>query len=137
MAISKNQFKTIDEYIGTFPEDVQSILEKMRQTIRKAALEAIEGISYQMPTFKLNGRNLVHFAAFKNHIGFYPIPSGIEAFKEELSSYKQGKSSGRFPMDKPIPYDLVKKIVLVIEEHTHSRLCKIYTLSEPRNALTP
>lgn len=111
MVTSKNQFKTIDEYIETFPKDVQSILEKMRQTIRKAAPEAVETISYQMPTFKLNGKNLVHYAAFKNHIGFYPIPSGIEAFKEELSSYKQGKGSVQFPMDKPIPYDLVKKIV--------------------------
>jgi uncharacterized protein YdhG (YjbR/CyaY superfamily) len=101
----------MDEYIETFPKDVQKILEELRQTIRKAAPEAVEAISYQMPTFKLNGKNLVHFAAFKNHIGFYPIPSGIEAFKEELSLYKQGKGSVQFPMDKPIPYDLVKKIV--------------------------
>jgi len=101
----------MDEYIETFPKDVQKILEEMRQTIKKAAPEAVEAISYQMPTFKLNGKNLVHFAAFKNHIGFYPIPSGIEAFKEELSLYKQGKGSVQFPMDKPIPYDLVKKIV--------------------------
>jgi uncharacterized protein YdhG (YjbR/CyaY superfamily) len=111
MATSKKQFGTIDEYIKTFPNDVQSILEKMRQTIKKAAPEAVEAISYQMPTFKLNGKNLVHFAAFKNHIGFYPIPSGIEAFKKELSSYKQGKGSVQFPIDKPIPYDLVEKIV--------------------------
>jgi len=106
------KFKTMDEYIKTFPKDVQSILEKMRQTIRKAAPEAVEAISYQMPTFKLNGKNLVHFAAFKNHIGFYPIPSGIEAFKKALSPYKQGKGSVQFPIDKPIPYDLVKKIVI-------------------------
>jgi len=111
MATSKNQIKNTDEYIETFPKDVQNILEKMRQTIKKAAPEAVEAISYQMPTFKLNGKNLMHFAAFKNHIGFYPIPSGIEAFKEELSLYKQGKGSVQFPMDKPIPYDLVKKIV--------------------------
>jgi uncharacterized protein YdhG (YjbR/CyaY superfamily) len=111
MATSKNQFKNMDEYIGTFPKEVQNILEKMRQTIIMAAPEAVEAISYQMPTFKINGKNLVHFAAFKNHIGFFPIPSGIEAFKEELSSYKQGKGSVQFPMDKPIPYDLVKKIV--------------------------
>jgi uncharacterized protein YdhG (YjbR/CyaY superfamily) len=111
MATSKNHFKNMDEYIETFPKDVQKILEEMRQTIKKAAPEAVEAISYQMPTFKLNGKNLVHFAAFKNHIGFYPIPSGIEAFKEELSLYKQGKGSVQFPMDKPIPYDLVKKIV--------------------------
>jgi len=91
--------------------DVQHILEKMRETIQQTAPEAVEAISYQMPTFKLNGKNLVHFAAYKNHIGFYPIPSGIEAFKQELSPYKQGKGSVQFPIDKPIPYDLVEKIV--------------------------
>ena len=107
----RKQFETIDEYIESFPKDVQVSLEKMRQTIRKAAPDASEAISYQMPTFKLNGRNLVHFAAFKNHIGFYPIPSGIEAFKKELSPYKQGKGSVQFPLDKPIPYDIVAKIV--------------------------
>ena len=107
----RTQFKTIDEYIGAFPVNVQNLLEKMKETIRKAAPEAIESISYQMPTFKLNGKNLVHFAAFKNHIGFYPIPSGIEAFKKELSPYKQGKGSVQFPLNKPIPYDLVEKIV--------------------------
>ena len=111
MDATKEQFKTIDEYIKTFPEDVQSILEKMRQTIRKAAPEAEEAISYQIPTFKLNG-NLVHFAAFKNHIGFYPTSSGIEAFKKELSPYKGAKGSVQFPIEKPIPYDLVKKIVI-------------------------
>ena len=107
----RGQYDSIDEYIKTFPEDVQGILQKMRQTIRDAAPGAVEAISYQMPTFKLNGRNLVHFAAFKSHIGFYPIPSGIEAFKEELSPYKQGKGSVQFPLDKPIPYDLVERIV--------------------------
>jgi len=105
------QFSTIDEYIKTFPKNIQSILEKMRQTIKEAAPEAVEAISYQMPTFKLNGKNLVYFAAFENHIGFYPLPSGIEAFKKELSPYKQGKGSVQFPLDEPIPYDLVEKIV--------------------------
>ena len=104
------QFETIDEYIKTFPADTQRILEKMRQTIRKAAPEAVEAISYRMPTFKLNG-NLVHFAAFKNHIGFYPTPSGIEAFRKELSPYKGAKGSVQFPINKPIPFDLVEKIV--------------------------
>ncbi len=85
MTTSKKQFRTIDEYIKTFPKDVQSILEKMRQTISKAAPEAVEAISYQIPTFKLNGKSLVHFATYKNHIGFYPTSSGIEAFKKELS----------------------------------------------------
>jgi uncharacterized protein YdhG (YjbR/CyaY superfamily) len=107
----RGQYETIDEYIAIFPKDVQVILRKMRQTIRDAAPGAAEAISYQMPTFKLNGRNLVHFAAFKSHIGFYPIPSGIEAFKAELSPYKQGKGSVQFPLDKPIPYDLVERIV--------------------------
>ena len=105
------QFKTIDEYIKASPKDVQSILQRLRLTIQKAAPEAVETISYQMPTFKLNGKGLVYFAAFKNHIGFYPIPSGIEAFKKELSRYKQGKGSVQFPIDKPIPYDIVRKIV--------------------------
>jgi len=107
----KKQFRTIDEYIETFPKNVQSLLEKMRQTIRKAAPEAVEAISYQIPTFKLNGRYLVYLAAWKNHIGFYPIPSGTEAFKKELSQYKRGKGTVQFPIDKPIPYDLVRKIV--------------------------
>ena len=105
------QFKTIDEYIKTFPDDVQQILEKIRQTIRKAAPDAVEAISYQMHTFKLNG-NLVHFAAFKHHIGFYPTPSGTEAFQKQLSPYKGGKGSVRFPLDEPIPYGLVRKTVL-------------------------
>ena len=106
----KERFETIDGYIKTFPADIQSILEKMRHTIRKAAPEAVEAISYQIPTFKLNG-NLVHFAAFKKHIGFYPTSSGIKAFKKELSPYKGAKGSVQFPIDKPIPYNLVKKIV--------------------------
>src|ERR1700730_7337039 len=111
MNATKKQFKTIDEYIETFPEDVQSILEKMRQTIRKAAPEAEEAISYQIPTFKLYG-NLVHFAAFKNHIGFFPTTSGIAAFKKELSPYAGSKGTVRFPIEKPVPYDLVRKIVM-------------------------
>ena len=107
----EKQFKTIDEYIKAFPEDVQGILQKIRLTIRKAAPKAVESISYQMPTFKLNGKGLVYFAAFKNHIGFYPIPSGVKAFEKELSPYKQGKGSVQFPIDKPIPYELVRRIV--------------------------
>src|SRR2546425_10036426 len=108
---NKKQFKTIDEYIKASPTDVQGILQSLRLTIRKAAPEAVETISYQMPTFKLNGKGLVYFAAFKNHIGFYPIPSGVEAFEKELSPYKQGKGSVQFPIDQPVPYDLVKRIV--------------------------
>jgi uncharacterized protein YdhG (YjbR/CyaY superfamily) len=101
---------TIDEYIAGFPPDVQEKLRKLRATIREAAPDAEETISYQMPTFALHG-NLVHFAAFKNHIGFYPTPSGIEAFKNELAVYKGAKGSVQFPLDKPIPYDLVSRIV--------------------------
>src|SRR5438876_12352326 len=108
---NKKQFKTIDEYIKASPTDVQGILQSLRLTIRKAAPEAVEAISYGMPTFKLNGKGLVYFAAHKNHIGFYPIPSGIEAFEKELSPYKQGKGSVQFPLDRPVPYDLVKEIV--------------------------
>jgi uncharacterized protein YdhG (YjbR/CyaY superfamily) len=107
---TKNSFKTIDEYIKTFPNDIRKILETVRQTIKKAAPEAEEAISYQMPTFKLNG-NLVHFAAFKNHIGFYPTPSGTKTFKKEISNYRSGKGSIQFPIDKPMPLTLIKKIV--------------------------
>jgi len=110
MEISKKTPRNIDEYILGFPEKVQEILQKIRLTIKKAAPEAEEVISYQMPTFRLNG-NLVHFAAFKDHIGFYPIPSGIEAFKEELGPYKGGKGSVQFPINGAIPYSLITKIV--------------------------
>ena len=110
MEINQKIPGTIDEYIGGFPPDVQLILEKIRETIEKAAPDAEETIKYRMPTFTLNG-NLVHFAAFKNHIGFYPVPSGIEKFKNELSVYKQGKGSVQFPFEKPIPFDLISRIV--------------------------
>jgi uncharacterized protein YdhG (YjbR/CyaY superfamily) len=109
---SKTKFTTMDTYIATFPKEVQSILEKIRQTIRKAAPDAVEAISYQIPTYKLNGKNLVHFAAWKEHIGFYATPSGNAAFKKELSKYKVAKGSIQFPLEEPIPYDLVKKIVM-------------------------
>ena len=102
---------TIDEYIAQFPEDVQQILTKIRAVIKAAAPQATEKISYQMPTFFLKG-NLVHFAAFKHHIGFYPAPSGVEAFQEDLSAYKWSKGAVQFPLDKPIPYDLIRRIVL-------------------------
>ena len=103
--------QTIDEYIAPYPLHVQEILQNIRRTIHEAAPEATEKISYQMPTFFLHG-NLVHFAAFTNHIGFYPVPSGIEAFKEELSVYKQGKGSVQFPLEQPMPYELIRRIVL-------------------------
>lgn len=102
---------TIDEYIAGFPEDVREILEKIRNTIHRAVPDAAEAIKYGLPTFVLNG-NLVHFGGFKNHIGFYPAPSGIEAFGSELAGYATAKGSIRFPLDKPIPYDLIERIVL-------------------------
>lgn len=110
MDASNKQLKTIDEYISMFPDDVQKILKQVRQTIREAAPQAQETINYQMPTFTLNG-NLVHFAAFKNHIGFYPTPTGIEAFKDELSVYKGAKGSVQFPLDQPMPLSLIRRIV--------------------------
>ncbi len=106
----RRPFKTIEEYIAVFPEDVQNILNQLRQTIREAAPEADETINYQIPTFTLNG-NLVHFAAFANHIGFYPTPGGMEAFKEELSGYKRAKGSVQFPIDEPLPLPLIRRIV--------------------------
>ena len=99
----------IDTYIAAFPPDVQALLQKVRAVLHEAAPAALEAISYGMPTFKLNG-NLVHFAAFKHHIGFYPTSSGIEAFKNELAVYKGAKGSVQFPLDQPIPYDLIRRI---------------------------
>jgi len=107
---SKVKFSSIDEYISLFPKDVQTSLESLRLTIRKAAPKSEETISYQMPTFKLNG-NLVHFAAYKNHIGFYPAPSGVETFKKELSKYKNSKGAVQFPIDEKLPLNLISKIV--------------------------
>ena len=109
METNKTQPKTIDEYIAGYPKNVQEILEKIRSTIRVAAPEAEETINYQIPTFTLKG-NLVHFAAFTKHIGFYPTPSGIEKFKQELSGYESAKGSVQFPLDQPIPYDLISQI---------------------------
>ena len=101
---------SIDEYIANFPEDVQDILERIRRLVHEIAPGAQEKISYQMPTFTLHG-NLVHFAAFQKHIGFYPTPSGTEKFKKEIASYKAAKGSIQFPLDQPIPYELITKIV--------------------------
>ena len=106
-----NNAKNIDEYIAAFPEEIQAMLEQIRATISKVAPTAEEAIKYAIPTFVLNGRNLVHFAAFKNHIGFYPTPTGIESFQKELSKYKQGKGSVQFPLDEPMPLALITKIV--------------------------
>lgn len=103
-------YSSIDEYISNFPKDIQVLLQKMRATIHAAAPEAEEAIAYGIPTFKLNG-NLVHFGGFKSHIGFYPAPKGIEAFKKELAPYEGGKGTIKFPIDQKIPFDLVTKIV--------------------------
>ncbi|MGB8212077.1 MAG: DUF1801 domain-containing protein [Anaerolineales bacterium] len=109
MEINRKTPKTIDEYIANFPADIQEILEKIRNTIQEAVPEAEGTIGYEMPAFRLKG-NLVYFAAFKKHIGLYSIPTGIEEFKTELSIYKQGRGSIQFPLDKPIPYDLISRI---------------------------
>ncbi len=107
---TSNSYNTIDEYIATFPDDIQKKLKEVRAVIKAAAPEASEKISYQMPTFFLFG-NLVHFAAFKNHIGFYPAPRGIEEFQKELSVYKGAKGSVQFPLDQLMPLDLISRIV--------------------------
>lgn len=110
MEEKKQTFNNIDEYILQFPSEVQEILRSLRKIIKEEAPEAEERMSWQMPTFYLQG-NLVHFAAHKKHIGFYPAPSGIEAFKEQLSEYKGAKGSVQFPLDKPMPYDVIREIV--------------------------
>jgi uncharacterized protein YdhG (YjbR/CyaY superfamily) len=110
METNKTGYTTIDEYIALFPTNIGNKLQEMRATIKAAAPAAQEKISYQMPTFYLNG-NLVHFAAHTSHIGFYPAPSGIEAFKRELAGYKNSKGAVQFPINEPLPLDLVTKIV--------------------------
>ncbi len=106
----KNAPQNIDEYIAGFPKDVQKILTRIRATIRKTAPGAEEAISYAIPTFRLNG-NLVHFAAFRNHVSVYPAPRGVEEFKKALANYEGGKGTVRFPLDEPIPFDLITRIV--------------------------
>ncbi len=110
MDTKPEKITTIDAYIANFPNEIQKLLQQMRQTIQRAAPEASEKISYQLPTFYLDG-NLVHFAAYDHHIGFYPTPSGIEHFQAELVGYKQGKGSVQFPIDEPLPLTLIGKIV--------------------------
>jgi uncharacterized protein YdhG (YjbR/CyaY superfamily) len=107
----KTNFKSIDEYIKSFPQDVQRLLEQIRITIKKHAPDAVEGISYGMPAYKLNNKPLVYFAGYKNHIGLYATPSGHKAFAAELSKYKQGKGSVQFPLDKPVPFNLIGEMV--------------------------
>ncbi len=117
--------KTVDEYIHACPDSVRPLLEQVRKAILAAAPEAEEGISYKMPAYKLKGKPLVYFAAFPNHIGFYPIPTGISKFQKELSVYKQGKGSVQFPLDKPVPLDLIRRIVLFrVKENLARKLGK-------------
>ena len=106
-----SKFKNTDDYIKSFPKDVRQRLEQIRTIIKNTAPDAEESISYAMPAYKLNGKPLVYFAAFKNHIGFYATPSGHSEFAKELSKYKQGKGSVQFPLDKPLPLGLITKIV--------------------------
>lgn len=113
---------SIDEYIAGFPPDTQKLLHEMRAVIKAAAPAATETISYAMPTFDLNGRHLVHFAGFARHIGFYPVPSALEAFKDELKAYKSGKGSAQFPLGRPLPTDLIRRIVeFRVEENMRKR----------------
>ena len=106
-----NTNQKIDTFISKYPKNVQEILQKIKSCIQEEVPEAEETIVYGIPTFKLNGKNLVHFSAFKNHIGFYPTPSGIVAFKNELSQYKTAKGSVQFPLNKSIPFEMIKKII--------------------------
>lgn len=108
----KVDYKTVDEYIKSYPKEIQSILGTIRLAILQNAPKAVESISYGMPAYKFNGKPLVYFAAFKNHIGFYATPSGHEAFVKQLSHYKQGKGSVQFPLNEDIPYDLIKRMVV-------------------------
>jgi len=124
MAAMKPTYSNIDEYIALYPPDVQAILEKIRQTIRQAAPDAQEAIKYGIPTFVLHG-NLVHFGAYQKHIGFYPAPTGIEQFKNELAVYGRSKGTIQFPLDEPIPYDLITRIVAFrVKENTEKASAK-------------
>jgi len=123
MKMKQDQPQTIDGYISGFPNDIQKILQKVRTTITKAAPDAEETIKYQIPTFTLNG-NLVHFAAFTNHIGFYPAPSGIDQFKKEIAPYRTGKGTLQFPLDQPIPWNLISKIVKFRVQQNQKKVAK-------------
>jgi uncharacterized protein YdhG (YjbR/CyaY superfamily) len=114
----RDQVATIEEYIAAFPPEVREKLMSIRAVIRKAAPDAEEAIRYGIPTFRQNGSNLVHFAAFKNHLSFFPTASGVEAFRNELSFYSLSKGTIQFPLDGPVPYDLVERIVRFRVEET-------------------
>ena len=108
------QFETVEEYISSFPGHVQAILQQIRATIREVAPETEEKISYQMPTITLNGHNVAHFAAWKDHIAVYPIPDGDDAFEAEIAPYRSVRSTARFPLTDPVPYDLVGRMVALL-----------------------
>lgn len=119
--MDKSDYRSIDEYIEAFPAEIQKTLREIRSAIHRAAPQAKEKISYKMPAFELYG-NLVYFAAFKKHIGFYPTPHGMVAYEKELARYKQGKGSVQFPLDRPMPLELIEKIVATrVEENTRKR----------------
>jgi uncharacterized protein YdhG (YjbR/CyaY superfamily) len=127
MKSTKTHFNSIDEYISTFPEDLQKILEELRSTIKAAAPDAGETISYNIPTFTLNGKYLIYFAGWKNHISLYPIPIGTDAFNKQVSKYVEGKGTLKFPIDKPLPLKLITKIVkLKVAESRKRTDKKIY-----------
>jgi uncharacterized protein YdhG (YjbR/CyaY superfamily) len=107
---------TVDQYIASAPEHTQEILRTIRKQVQKQVPDAVESISYEMPAFKLNGKPLIYFAGWQEHIGIYPTPSGVSALDAELAPYKHAKGSVNFPLDKPIPYDLIEKMVLVRKE---------------------
>ena len=119
MNVLKTNYKSVEAYIEAFPEDIQTLLHQVRATIIEKAPGAVEGIAYGMPAYKTNGRPLVYFAGYKKHIGFYATPTGHAEFASELSKYKQGKGSVQFPLDKPIPFDLIGRIVAFrVKENT-------------------
>lgn len=127
----------IDKYIKSFPEDVRLILQKIQEHIKKAAPQAEEIISYGMPTFDIDKTHLVHFAAFKKHIGFYPTPSPILAFQKDLSAYKTSKGAIQFPLDKPIPYALIKKLVAFRLKEIRSQAPKVCSRGHEYNGRGP
>ncbi|HEX6270987.1 MAG TPA: DUF1801 domain-containing protein [Anaerolineales bacterium] len=131
MKSSKAKFSSIDEYIATFPDEVQRIMQKLREAIKTAAPEIGEKISYNMPTFTLNGKYLVYFAGWKNHIAFYGAPRGDADFKEDLSSYESGAGTLQFPYNKPLPFDLITEIVKYRVEENLKRSNKKYNKGVP------
>ena len=124
MSANQTTPRTIDEYIAGFPDHVQAILQKIRAKIRKAAPDAEETISYKIPTFNLNGHYLIYFAAYKKHIGMYPVPTGSDDFLKEIAPYQTGKGTLQFPLDQPIPYRLITKIVKLRIKENLARTAK-------------